>query len=178
VVIAIHLLNTLGLMASYTLLSVWSADDRPLARPDGLPLLVIAVLVVLLTSATGAVTALGDTLFPVRSALPVAQRVGADLAPAMHFLVRLRIVHPLIAATSALYLLFVGGWFSDRAQRPAIALMVLVVAQVSAGLLNIALAAPNAMQLVHLFLANAVWIALVVLGVQGAMNTSRIARPA
>lgn len=161
VVIAIHLLNTLGLIASYTLLWLWSGEDRPLHRPRHAPLLIVAMAAVLVTSATGAVTALGDTLFPVNTDQPVAARVGAELGPAMHFLVRLRIVHPLIAVSSALLLLIAGAWFIDRARRPALALMILVVAQVCAGLLNIALAAPEAMQLLHLFLANAVWIALV-----------------
>ena len=161
VFIAVHLLNTLGLIASYTLLTLWAVDPRPLRRPEHATLLAIGAIAILLTSATGAVTALGDTLFPVDAAQPMVARVGAELAPAMHFLVRLRIVHPLIAVSSALVLLTVGAWFMERTRRPALALMVLVVTQVCAGLLNIALAAPEAMQLVHLLLANVVWIALV-----------------
>jgi len=175
VFIAIHLLNTLGLVGCYALLAVWTRDNRPLRRPEHAPLLVLGVLAVLITSATGAVTALGDTLFPVNMAEPVASRVGAELAPAMHFLVRLRIVHPIIAVTSALLLLGVGAWFMDRARKLSLALMVLVLVQVCAGLLNIALAAPEAMQLVHLLLANAVWIALVTLVAQASIAREPVA---
>ena len=43
-------------------------------------------------------------------------------------------------------------------------LAVLAILQVGVGLLNLLLLAPIAMQLVHLFLADALWIALVLLG--------------
>jgi heme A synthase len=169
IVVAFHLVNTLGLLASAMLLFLSVAHPGQLVWPKYGALLLIAGVIVALTSASGAITALGDTLFPVNTALPVAERVVSDLRPVEHFLVRLRIVHPIVAATSATYLLFVGAWFFAKAEKAALALMALVILQVIAGLVNIALAAPDAMQLTHLFLADCVWLALVAT----AFNASR-----
>ena len=50
-------------------------------------------------SIAGAVTALGDTLFPAET---LAEGIEQDLSPSAHFIVRLRVWHPVFAA---------GGWF-------------------------------------------------------------------
>jgi len=49
-------------------------------------------------------------------------------------------------------------------RRASLALAGLVVVQLTAGLVNLALLAPVWMQLVHLLLADAVWLATVLLG--------------
>jgi heme A synthase len=116
------------------------------------------------TAMTGAVTALGDTLFPVQVGADgsLLARVAAELGPSQHLLVRLRILHPLFAVASGLFLLFgfdrlrgttAGSW--------AKAGLILTVSQLGIGLLNIILAAPGFMQLLHLGLAQCLWVALV-----------------
>ncbi len=127
VVVAFHLVNTLGLLGSAMLMLLSVNDNAPLVWPKNGTLLLLAGVVIALTSASGAVTALGDTLFPVNMALPVAERVASDLRPIEHFLVRLRIVHPIVAVTSAMYLLFVGAWFFTKAEKAALALMTVVI---------------------------------------------------
>jgi heme A synthase len=157
IVIAYHLVNTLGLLAAGTLAAYWSAAERAtvaLAQPER-TLFASALGVIVLTGATGAVTALGDTLFPV----------GGDHDPA-HFLVRLRIVHPVIAVCAAIFLTVVTRLTRARAQDPAThragkIVAALVHTQVLLGVTNILLKAPGYMQIVHLLAANAVWIALV-----------------
>ena len=175
VVIAIHLVNTLSLTGAAALTAWWSFDRRPVDLGRGGSkrwILGLALLIILLTSVTGAVTALGDTLFPVQATggEAVLERVRADLSPAKHFLVRLRIVHPIVAVVGALVLYWIGGWLRDNAAdkltpRLARGLQHAVIAQVAAGLLNVALAAPGWLQLVHLLLAQAVWIAAVLMSV-------------
>jgi heme A synthase len=117
---------------------------------------------------TGAVTALGDTLFPVGATEGVGllERMTDELSPAKHFLVRLRIIHPVVAVVAAGIVYGVGAWAREHAHdaltpRLARGLQHAVVMQVVVGLLNIALAAPGWMQLVHLLLAQGVWIAAV-----------------
>jgi cytochrome c oxidase assembly protein subunit 15 len=156
VVISLHLSNTLLLMASASL-TAWFAGGGRGRRPGGAGWAAGAALVV--TAMTGAVTALGDTIFPVGSA--------AALGAADHFLVQLRIVHPALAVGAALvvarYALVLGRRASEAGSRRwAKALLHLVGAQVVIGGLNIALAAPGATQLLHLGMAQAVWIAFVV----------------
>ena len=63
--------------------------------------MVAAVLIalglgVLLTGASGAVAALGDTLYPSGS---FAEGLRADLSATSHALIRLRVWHPAIAVT-------------------------------------------------------------------------------
>jgi heme A synthase len=117
----------------------------------------------ILLGVSGAVTALGDTLFPARS---LSEGINQDFSPAAHALLRLRVWHPLIAVVVGSYT--VGVAALARARRPsthplAAIVIVLVVAQLAAGLINLLLLAPTWMQLVHLLLADLLWIALVLL---------------
>lgn len=177
VVIAIHLANTLLLTASASLVAWWSTHPAPLDFKSDrrmLALCLVGLVAIVVTSMTGAVTALGDTLFPVDPTLGtgLVERVRDDLSAANHFLVRLRIVHPIVASVSALFLLVATYLMRYRAAggdaaRWATALFVLVLVQVGAGMANIALAAPGWLQIVHLLLAQAVWIAAVLMTVSG-----------
>jgi cytochrome c oxidase assembly protein subunit 15 len=169
IVITIHLVNTLFLTGAASLTAWWSFDRRELdlGRP-GVWLLVLGLVAIAITSMTGAVTALGDTLFPVDGAAggDLLERVRGDLSPAKHFLVRLRIFHPVVAVLAASILYYLGAWARERATdaitpRFARGLQHAVIAQVALGVLNVALAAPGWLQLAHLLLAQGVWIAAV-----------------
>jgi heme A synthase len=125
-----------------------------------------AYLGVLALGITGAITALGDTLFPAES---LAQGVSQDFSPQAHFLIRLRVWHPLIAITVAFYTLFLAGLVAmfrvtSRIRRIAAYLALGFVLQLLAGLVNLVLLAPVWMQILHLLLADLVWIGLVLLG--------------
>ena len=167
VVIAVHLVNTFTLNAFAALTAWWAAGDRGPIRWRGggseAVWLGAGLLATLLTGMTGAVTALGDTLFPVA---PIADgglwaHLSGDLSPAVHFLVRLRVVHPVVAGAAALLLisLAVARWQSPWAR----ALAVLVGLEAGLGILNVVLAAPGWLQIGHLALANGCWLALVML---------------
>jgi heme A synthase len=119
-------------------------------------------------SVTGAIAALGDTLFPASS---LVEGMRQDAAATASFLVRLRIVHPILAVFAAAY--FASVAITILRSKPTgvlarIALFVLVVtlAQLGAGAINLALLAPIGMQILHLFLADLVWISLVLLVVE------------
>jgi len=171
IVISLHLINTLLLTGSAALAAWWSVDARPVAPRalgTGTWILAAGLLALLATSMTGAVTALGDTLFPVGATegIGLFERVTDELSPANHFLVRLRIIHPVVAVVAAGIVYGVGAWAGQHARddstpRLARGLQHGVVAQVIMGFANIALAAPGWMQLVHLLLAQVVWIAAV-----------------
>ncbi|MBC8163681.1 MAG: COX15/CtaA family protein, partial [Roseiflexaceae bacterium] len=118
----------------------------------------------LLIGASGAIAALGDTLFPVDS---LAEGIANDFAAASHLFVQLRVFHPIIAVVVGAYTVALG-WFAAQ-QRPgratwlaAVALTALFAAQFVVGLVNLVLLAPVAMQLIHLLLADLVWIAMVI----------------
>jgi heme A synthase len=166
VAVAVHLANTLLLTASaaLTLASAQLGSSpampragRPEARgPGGKTLLVGLGVGLVLVSASGAVTALGDTLFPVSS---------ADV-PAEHFLVQLRVIHPLLACGLVCVAVLVAYRFAQEPRcRPwALALGGLSVLQAALGALNISLNAPGWLQLLHLLLAQLTWLCVVLLG--------------
>jgi heme A synthase len=163
--ITVHLVNTFLLLASLTLTAWWVSGGQSVRwRNQGAEgrLLVAGFLALLLVGASGAVTALGDTLFPSGS---LAEGVQQDFSSTAHFLVRLRIWHPVLAVFTGIYLLATSSLVHKR--RPGShatafrrAVQTLVALQLTGGVLNVLLLAPVWMQLVHLLLADLLWIAL------------------
>jgi heme A synthase len=160
---AIHLVNTFLLLASITLTAWWaSGGERVEFRNQRGALLAIGfgILGVIVLGITGAITALGDTLFPASSLL---EGVSQDLDPTAHFLIRLRVWHPLIAITTGLYIIFIAGVFAYLLEKRytkqfASSLIVIFIVQLGAGIINLLLLAPVWMQIIHLLLADLVWI--------------------
>ena len=104
-----------------------------------------------------------------RAALPEDDDgTGEDVAaPTAHFLVRLRVIHPLMATLTALVLAGVAGTAtlgspSPLLKRSAIAVVVTQLAQIACGVVNLVMLAPVPMQMLHLLFADLAWIALVV----------------
>jgi len=166
--IAIHLVNTFLLVASLAL-TPWSVahpERAPAGRGGLRGALWLGAALLLATGVAGAITALGDTLFPAET---LAAGMAADLSPTAHFLIRLRVIHPLVAAFGGLYLLLLAGFVAQTRKDATVRAMAgavagLVVAQLALGLVNLWLLAPVWMQLVHLGLADLLWIAFVLLG--------------
>jgi heme A synthase len=166
--IAVHLINTFLLLAALTLTAWWaSGGERIVLRGHGIGLwlFVIAFLGMIVLGVTGAITALGDTLFPSAS---LQEGIAQDFLPTAHFLIRLRVWHPMVAIIVGVYLWFLAGLIAlfranPRIHKIAAFLAGLFFVQLVAGLVNLVLLAPVWMQLVHLLLADLVWIAVVLL---------------
>ncbi len=183
---ATHLLNTFLLlgalaMTARALGAVIGGERRPAASTTKLgsgerARIALAAAALLLVGASGAVSALGDTLFPAKT---LEQALSDDLSPTAHLLIRLRVFHPLIAVGTGIYLLLLcrppapgragprpragasGAGASGAGRGAANAVTLLVLAQLVAGMANVALLAPMWMQLVHLLIADALWISFV-----------------
>jgi heme A synthase len=181
--LAAHLVNTLLLLACLTLTAWWASGGLPL-RVRGVKrsawiggVLLAGTLVV---GVTGAVTALGDTLFPAGS---LSEGLRQDFLPAVHFLTKLRVLHPVFAVALGLCLLVAAPGLAARVPegpmiRPdsetiARALSTLVLVQWAAGIANILLLAPIWLQLVHLLLADLLWITLVLLTARALADRRR-----
>ncbi len=163
VVISLHLVNTMILMLCAVATAVKAGAERYRnAYSGGLIWLAMAVLVI--TNATGAVTALGDTIFPIQPSMgpELIAKIREDVSPGQHFLIRLRVVHPVVAAITAAIVFGVLSFLQRRNQsRWALAGMGLVVIQVALGMGNIWLAAPGWMQISHLLTAQLLWVTIV-----------------
>ncbi len=168
--LAAHLANTEVLLAALAM-TAWSAAGRRAPLCASVPgVLQAALPLTIALSMTGAVAALGDTLFPARS---LGAGLAQDFSSAAHFLLRVRIVHPGLALLLGFFLLYAASSAvrarpSGGVKRMAAAVAGLALAQLVAGAVNVALLAPVWMQIVHLLLANLLWIALVLL----AANTA------
>jgi heme A synthase len=161
-----HLTNTFLLLAALTITALWSTYGAPeqfrWRASIGIPL-VIGIVLTIVLGASGAVTALGDTLFPASS---LAEGLRQDFSETAHFLTRLRIWHPVIAFTVGAYLTAVSVWIrrllKDRAVHSLSNMLIgLFLFQLFLGVLNVLLLAPIFMQLIHLLTADLVWITLV-----------------
>jgi cytochrome c oxidase assembly protein subunit 15 len=163
-----HLANTFMLLAALTLTAHWCGTDAPLDREalrrDGW-VFALAFVLLLMVGKSGAVAALGDTLYPARSILA---GLAQDLSPTASVLVRLRILHPVLALAGTLAVTFAAARVLQSTEQTTVrrwawVTALLAIAQVGAGLLNLVLLAPVWMQILHLLAADLLWIALVVL---------------
>jgi heme A synthase len=175
-----HLVNTFLLIGALAVTAWWASGGEAVhlrGRGATAALAAIGLAAVLLTGASGAVAALGDTLFPART---LAEGMAADLSPTSHLLLRLRVLHPLIAILTGAYLLLMArALVRQPRSSPAAytALTILVIVQLAAGAVNVFLLAPVWLQLVHLLLADLVWISAVILAAsalqQAAVGATR-----
>lgn len=173
----IHLANTFALLGALLLTALW-ASGRPAlwwtgrrAAPGQArvwALWGLGLLLTLLTGTAGAVTALGDLLFAPAPGTPL-DTVRRDFSAAATVIENLRVLHPVLALASSGYLLWMAARL--RQLRPAAQvdrwagwLGVMIAAQVAVGFLNVALRAPDWMQLIHLLLACIMWLMTVMLG--------------
>ncbi|HEY3291290.1 MAG TPA: COX15/CtaA family protein, partial [Anaerolineae bacterium] len=78
-----------------------------------------------------------------------------------------RIIHPLLAILTSAYLITVNRYltqlYTDASiKRTVNVIYLLVGTQLIAGVVNVSLLAPLWMQVVHLILADSLWIAIVI----------------
>lgn len=162
IAVSLHLANTFLLVGSLALAAYWSSGGRAIQlRGQGLKVWLLGggLLGMLIIGMSGAVTALGDTLFPVES---LAEGIAADMDPNAHFLVRLRVYHPIIAVVIAVYSLYLVRILfqqnKGQARNFLVALVAIGTVQLVIGLINLLLLVPIPTQLLHLLTADLVWI--------------------
>ena len=164
VAMSIHLINTfllVGVMVM-TVFHAFVGDVGARLRGSSAVLSWLAMVLVIVTGVSGAIAALGDTLTQ-----QAVQSAFVDL------LIRLRIIHPFLALATAAVLLNLGRVTFSATRGWTIALWSLVVLQLMAGLTNVVLQAPVWMQLVHLGLADAVWVTVLVATRKLAVSAGR-----
>ncbi|MBI1355478.1 MAG: heme A synthase [Acidobacteria bacterium] len=163
IVIALHLTNTLLLTACAALTAWLAGDPQPPTARGQRPsptLAAVGLLTLVLISVSGAVTALGDTLFPIEPTLGpgLLDKIRADLSSTNHFLVRLRVGHPLLAILGALLVASLLARPARQGAPWARAALTFLAVELGVGLWNVAWAAPGWLQLVHLLIAQALWV--------------------
>lgn len=184
---SLHMLNSLLLVAAIALL--WEASKNTLLLPrepfswldantvkdhfknswlaeNFKKTIWISAALFLVLAVSGAIAALASTLFPSESLLSgLMQDFSADA----HYLIRLRIVHPILGILVGAWL-GGGGWLiaqfaenSPSLKAAGMRLMWICFLAVPFGMLTLLSLAPSWMKIFHLLIAHTVWISLVLL---------------
>lgn len=159
---ATHLVNTFFLLAAMTLTAHFASGGAPFrVRGQGSTgqNLVLGFAGLLMAGVSGAVAALGDTLY----------LSGAALSATGELLVQLRVFHPYLSIAAGLYTLWLALRIAKRRLGPEARLRALqvgglVFVQLIAGTVNVLLQAPVWMQILHLLLADLLWIGYLLMG--------------
>ncbi len=166
---AAHLINTLILLTFLTLTAWFASGGKPFnfkAQPKVLLFLGLAVAGIFLIGMSGSVAALSSMLFPSAT---LAEGIAKDFSETSNILLRLRLLHPILSISVGVFLIFLASRLKSKAkesfliQRLANILSILVLIQFASGALTLLTLAPIVMQLIHLFLADAVWITFVLM---------------
>jgi len=162
-VMALHQLNSFLLTGAIALVfvSALSEANKPTQNKSAwyvtfFPWIIVGIGI------TGAWASLSNSLFPADNLL---QGLKQDMDSGSHFLVRLRILHPLIALTcgGALSIFF---WMKSQSaksfmlQRRSFQMAVLLFVGILFGIATLMLHAPVWMKLAHLTLAHSIWVTL------------------
>ncbi len=170
IAVSMHLVNTFLLLGALTLVVHFASVP---AREGGSRFVIdravlIGAAILLVIGASGALNALADTLYPADSLL---QGFRDEFGVGAPLLLQIRIVHPFIAVLGAgvVFMLTRSPSFrTARLQRLRFAVMSVIGVQFAVGLLNVALLTPLETQVLHLLLADVLWIAWVMLGAHAA----------
>ncbi len=167
--VVVHLTVTFLLLGSLAATAALADEPGVLTvrgRGPFVAALGLGIGTMLVSGGTGAIAALGDTLYPPTS---IAGGLVEDLSDQAPFLLRLRLVHPFASLAAALVLVVIARAALQtrdaRLRAPGLRLLGVLGAQLLGGALNWALLAPVWMQLVHLLLADLTWLALIWLSV-------------
>ncbi len=164
-----HLINTFILLAFLSLTAWFASGGKEFhlnSSPKALFLIALALLGILFVSLTGSIAALSSLLFPSES---LVEGLSKDFSPTSHFLVRLRISHPIASIFISVYLIFFAGWLkrqSEHTERVAYwakMLSILIIVQLFLGAITLLSLSPIIMQVTHLLFADLIWISFILL---------------
>lgn len=154
-VVGFHLINSFLLLGALTLCWRCQSGLNIFRRYDYK--LYFLIFLFAIVSCAGAITALGDTLFPSSS---LEEGFIQDFSSSAHFLIRLRIWHPALAIICSL-LIWTYCFLQHESSTIHRILKSLIVAQIIFGCINLLLLAPIWAQIIHLFFACCCWVCLV-----------------
>lgn len=182
IVMSFHLVNTLILLMFLTA-TAWFASGGRALRIRGnerrAAAVGLALLLVVFVGMSGAVSALGNTLFPGRELSEAL--VQPDTPFLLKLFVWIQFLHPISSVITSIYLVALVQPLRGKAATRDLASLTfgLIAAQMLFGVLVVIFLAPVWMQLVHLFLAESLWIALVSLSAAALAEKTaiKIAQP-
>lgn len=167
---AAHLINTFTLIAVLALTAWFASGGKSFSllktQRKVLILLAIATVGIFIAGMSGSIAALSSMLFPSST---LSEGIAKDFSATSHYLLRLRVFHPILSIMTGVFLIFLAGWCRKQARetlsvkRWSNILIFIVLLQFASGAITFLTLAPIIMQLIHLLLADAVWISFVLM---------------
>ncbi len=164
---SLHLTNTLLLLAAIAA-TTWSLFDQPAPAGNrkisvGLVTIVVSFVAI---GTTGAIAALGDTLYPAAS---LSAGMAQEMSKTASLILKLRPLHPLVAVVGSAVIvtsvrLIARFANHHETKRWAILAQGATIAQLVLGIVNLVSLAPTWLQLTHLAMAETTWLLLVGFG--------------
>jgi heme A synthase len=165
IVVPLHLTNTFLLLGALAVTAWWGTGFPVPTRPidsSTVRWLGVGALVIIVLGATGALNALADTIFPSES---VTGGLADKFGPTAPLLSKLRVIHPALAVLGGVFVGWVAAqrtrFASARSKRLASAVSIVVFSQFFIGIANIFLLTPLGLQVLHLMVADILWIVYV-----------------
>lgn len=174
---AAHLVNTFTLIAVLALTAWFASGGKSfsLFKADRkvLLFLIIGTIGIFIVGMSGSIAALSSMLFPSST---LSEGIAKDFSASSHYILRLRVFHPILSVMTGLFLIFLANWLKKQSDESAGVkrwgniLTGIILIQFVSGAVLILLLTPIVMQLIHLFLADAVWISFVLMSASFLAN--------
>lgn len=161
-IMGVHLTNTLLLLGSIFLTAYWSSGGKAFSfkRQGGMGWLHgIGLALGLVLVVTGAIIALGDSLFLQIGLTP-------EQSPVLAGILAIRLYHPLTSILVGVYWIVLAYYSAAARPRPSVkkaswTVIIIILLTWLAGYVNNWLHAPVTMQVIHLLLADLFWLVIV-----------------
>ena len=165
IAVPLHLVNTFALLGFYTLIFYLLRESENKLSNFFDKRIKIAFVLFFLTGATGSITALADVLFPSAS---FVEGFIEDFDSTSEVLTRLRILHPFVSTILSIFLFSESNRFKKEFAIDTSTIKVLVIVGVILGVLNVVSNIILPLSILHLLLADLLWITYVYKSVEKA----------
>ena len=165
IAVPLHLVNTFALLGFYTLIFYLLRESENKLSNFFDKRIKIAFVLFFLTGATGSITALADVLFPSAS---FVEGFIEDFDSTSEVLTRLRILHPFVSTILSIFLFSESNRFKKEFAIDTSIIKVLVIVGVILGVLNVVSNIILPLSILHLLLADLLWITYVYKAVEKA----------
>ncbi len=158
IAVPLHLVNTFGLLGTYTLLFYLTKNSKTSLINFFDRGFKIGLFLFLLSGTTGSIAALADVIFPSESFIT---GLAEDFDSKSQILTRLRILHPLFASVLSAYLYSEANRLQSEYKVITKNIKLFIVLGVLLGVLNVVSNIILPLSILHLLVADLLWIVYV-----------------
>ena len=155
IAVPLHLINTFGLLGTYTLLFHLTKNSKTSLNNFFDKGFKIGLILFLFSGATGSIAALADVIFPSKSFI---MGLAEDFDSNSEILTRLRVLHPIVASFLSIYLYSEANRLQREYKVITKNIKLLVLLGVFLGVLNVVSNIILPLSILHLLTADLLWV--------------------